>query len=152
MRHPARGFTLIELMIVVTVLAILAAFALPSYQSYVMRSNRAIAKTAVMEISSKEESWYVDRKQYATTLQALGYPGTAGNPVYLGRDGKASATLTGDAAFSLNLSSASATAYTVVATAINRQTKDTECLSLRVDNLGNRTCTGSGATTNSCWR
>jgi type IV pilus assembly protein PilE len=144
------GYTLIELMTVVTVMGVLAAIAIPTYQNYTLRSNRTVAKAVVLDAANKEESFYVDRKQYATNLQSLGYPGTAGATVYLGRDGKASATNTGDMIFSLALSGASTTAYTVVGTAVNRQTKDADCTAFRADNLGGRTATGSLG--NACWK
>jgi type IV pilus assembly protein PilE len=148
--RPAGGFTLIELMVVVTVMAILAVIALPAYQNYALRANRAVGKTVVVQIAAQEEGWYVDRKQYATTLQTLGYPGTAGSAVYFSRDARPSATKTADSIYSVSLTGASATAYTVVATAINRQAKDTTCLTLRADNLGNRTDSSSSGT--ECWR
>jgi type IV pilus assembly protein PilE len=49
MQHPERGFTLIELMIVVVVVAILSSIAIPSYREYVRRSDRADAKTALLQ-------------------------------------------------------------------------------------------------------
>ena len=49
MKDSARGFTLVELMIVVVVVSILASFAIPSYREYVRRSARADAKTALLQ-------------------------------------------------------------------------------------------------------
>jgi len=66
----ARGFTLIELMIVVVVIAILAAIALPSYQSYIMRAQRAHAKAALLQAAQWMERTATAQGQYTTTLAA----------------------------------------------------------------------------------
>ena len=62
------GMTLIEIMIVVTIVAALAVLALPSYDRYVRRGNRAVAKATLLEITSRQESWLSDRKAYSTSL------------------------------------------------------------------------------------
>lgn len=69
------GFTLIELMVAVAIVAILAAIALPSYQQYVIRANRAAAKEAMMDIANRQQQFLVANRAYATksTLEANGY-------------------------------------------------------------------------------
>lgn len=62
----SRGFTLIELMIAVAIVAILAAVAYPSYQEYVVRANRSAAQTFMLAIANKQEQFILDRRQYAT--------------------------------------------------------------------------------------
>ncbi|WP_372865304.1 type IV pilin protein [Spongiibacter sp.] len=66
------GFTLIELMITVAIIAILAAVALPSYQNYVVRANRTAAANFVMEVANMQERYYLDKRQYAADMTALG--------------------------------------------------------------------------------
>jgi len=65
------GFTLMELMIVVAVISILALIGIPSYDRYVIRSNRAVAKQFLLQVASKQEQYILDARQYAATLAAL---------------------------------------------------------------------------------
>ena len=59
-----KGFTLIELMIVVAILGILAAIAYPSYQGYVVRTNRADMMSEMQQIASRIESNKLNYKRY----------------------------------------------------------------------------------------
>ena len=69
---PARGFTLIELMIVVAVIGILGAIAFPSYTAYTKRAQRSAAQQLMLEIASKEEGYKLDTRSY--TNQVTGAP------------------------------------------------------------------------------
>jgi type IV pilus assembly protein PilE len=64
----AAGFTLIELMIVVTVMAIIAAVAIPSYQQYNMRANRSAAQQLMLTIQNREEQYILDARAYSNIL------------------------------------------------------------------------------------
>ena len=68
-----RGFTLVELVIVVAVVGILVAIAWPSYQSSVIRSHRAEAQNFMMDLAQREQAYLLDRRSYATLAQ-LGVP------------------------------------------------------------------------------
>jgi type IV pilus assembly protein PilE len=74
-RSKTGGFTLIELMITVAIVAILAAVALPSYRQYVIRSKRSAAQAQMMDIANREQQFLLANRNYAdkTALTASGY-------------------------------------------------------------------------------
>jgi type IV pilus assembly protein PilE len=145
MRKRLRGFTLVELMIAVAVAGIIAAIAIPAYGDYVLRGNRTVAKTLIMRIVGQQEGFYTDRKRYAATLDVLS-PDYAASTVHLKRDANTQAASSSDTIYAITLTGTNDFAFTVQATAENRQTKDTECLTLTYTNLGVKT-----PTTGNCW-
>jgi type IV pilus assembly protein PilE len=60
------GFTLIEILIVVTIFTILAAIAVPAYTNYRMRANRSEARTSLLEAAQNLERYFVRENTYAT--------------------------------------------------------------------------------------
>ena len=68
-RH--RGFTLIELMIVVAIVAILAGVAYPSYRNYILKGNRAAAQAFLMDAAQRQQQYFLDNRTYATDLGML---------------------------------------------------------------------------------
>jgi type IV pilus assembly protein PilE len=71
-RTGRRGFTLIEVMVTVAIIAILAAIAIPSYGRYLMRSRRAEAQQLMTTIANREAQYLLDARSYTTTLGAAG--------------------------------------------------------------------------------
>ena len=69
MKASQRGFTLIELMIVVAIVAILAAVAYPSYTRYVVKSNRVAAQAQMLDIANREQQFLMSNRAYATKAQ-----------------------------------------------------------------------------------
>ncbi|OIP15701.1 MAG: prepilin-type N-terminal cleavage/methylation domain-containing protein [Betaproteobacteria bacterium CG2_30_59_46] len=67
------GFTLIELMIAVAIVGILAAVALPNYQQYIIRGNRAAAQAQMMDIANLEQQYILANRVYTATGSDLGY-------------------------------------------------------------------------------
>lgn len=77
-RKTAAGFTLIELMIVVVIIGILAAFAYPAYQDSVTKSRRSDGVSMINQVLQAQERYFTENMTYSTDLTDLGY-GTAGN-------------------------------------------------------------------------
>lgn len=67
-----KGFTLIELMIAVAIIAILAAVAIPSYQDYIVKSNRAAAQSFMVSVENRQKLYMLDARSYAPDLVTLG--------------------------------------------------------------------------------
>jgi type IV pilus assembly protein PilA len=68
-----KGFTLIELMIVVAIIGILAAIAIPNFLSYQKKAAQSEAKTNLGGIRTLQEAYAADHDNYATSLDGLGY-------------------------------------------------------------------------------
>ncbi|MCP3852652.1 MAG: prepilin-type N-terminal cleavage/methylation domain-containing protein [Gammaproteobacteria bacterium] len=69
MKKVSKGFTLIEIMIVVAVVAILAAIAVPSYSDYVLRAKRVDAANKLMDIANRQQQYFLDNRSYGTAAQ-----------------------------------------------------------------------------------
>lgn len=69
------GFTLIELMIVIAVIGILAAIAIPNYQDYLVKTRRTAAQASMMDIANRQQQFLLANRAYAdqATLIASGF-------------------------------------------------------------------------------
>ena len=138
MRQVQKGFTLIELMIVVAIIAILAAIAYPSYINYITKTHRVAAEGCLSESANFMERFYTTNLTYKTAV--------------LPQFDCASTQQTGNYyTYDLPASSLSASAYVVRAVPINSQlTRDTLCGTLTLNQTGARTDSGTG-TVDQCW-
>jgi len=153
----ARGFTLIELMIVVVIASILLAIAVPSYMAQIRQSRRAEAKTALLDLAGREERYFsTNGSIYTNTAANLGYsalPVTTQNGYY-------SINVTCFAAQGAalgcdpNANAPAGPAYYLTATPVagTSQAADAPCKTFSVDSLGNQFATGDGTLTSAqCW-
>lgn len=138
-RRPAAGFTLIELMITVAIVAILAAVALPAYNSYVRRSNRADAQSFLSEVSARQQQFLLDRRSYAVSITGAATANGLGLTVPANVASHYVLTVTTD-------NTAQPPIFTATAAPSGSQTADS-CGSLRINQSGTKTVSGSG----SCW-
>ncbi|MEJ8826632.1 type IV pilin protein [Variovorax humicola] len=131
----ARGFSLIELMIAVAIIAILAAVAYPSYTRYIVRSNRAAAQGYMLEVSGLQQRYLLDARAYAVQLSDL--PTTV------------PATVASNYLISTEPVTGPPPGFLVKAVPINSQlAHDAECGTLSVNQASTKTVTGTGTT---CW-
>jgi len=156
-RYESReaGFTLVELMIVIAIATILLSIAIPSYMSQVRQSRRTEAKTALLDMAGREESYFsTNGTQYASTAANLGYtalPALTVNGYYT----IAVACVAGQGAAlgcDPNANAPTGPAYYLTATPVagTSQAADTQCTSFSVDSLGNQFATGT-YTSSQCW-
>lgn len=68
MRRIERGFTLVELMIVVAIVAILAAVAIPAYSDYLMKGRRTDGRSALLDTAGRLERYYSEYARYTTAV------------------------------------------------------------------------------------
>jgi len=122
-RKKHSGFTIIELMIVIAIVAILVALAYPSYSQYVMKARRGEAQQLLLNWSINQEIWRSNNTEYATLAQL---------PAPVHDD------------YNFSLPARSATAYTLQALAQDNQTNDkardgTSCTTLTLNQSGVKT-------------
>jgi type IV pilus assembly protein PilE len=115
-RMNQSGFTLIELMIAVAVVAILAAVAIPSYKSYVIKASRQAAQTELLQLAGLQEKIYLNSSVYATSVTDA-YNGTSGGGL-----GRGSAK-TNDGKYDLAFTGTPAQNFTLTATPVATSTQ-----------------------------
>jgi len=150
------GFTLLELMVVVAVIAILAALALNSYRNQLVKSKRAEGKQVISDLALRQEKWRLNNATYTATLGSggLGYSG-----------GSAGATKSPSGYYNITLSTPGATpvcpgsgatpsnanSFRITATATGDQAGDAACQTIVITSLCGTVQKTSTPAGNSCW-
>jgi type IV pilus assembly protein PilE len=131
------GVTLIELLIVVSIIGILLAIAFPSYQRYMMRTHRAAARACLSEYSQAMERFYTTNLTYVGVAPVLGCSTESGmNTRY---------TIAVDAGATQRTFRVSATPI------LNQLAQDTQCGTLTLNQAQLRTYSGTASSINDCW-
>jgi len=129
--RPERGFTLIELMIAIVIVAIIVAIAFPSYSDYVQRSRRSDGTSALSRATMVMESCRSDLASYT---------GCAGRVAATSDEGFYNLTV-----------AVTSSSYTLTATALGVQAQDVRCNTLTLDSQGTKGYTGSAPDVATCW-
>ena len=153
-QNTNKGFTLIELMIVVAIVTILAGISIPLYQNYMIKARRADAKAALSELSVWMERYYTAKSCYTTvdsngdctasTAPALPFnvaPKSAYNP-------SIPVPANNPAAFYGLTVVTTATSFTLTATPLSKQ-PDTKCGALSLNNTNVKSA--AYGTVAECW-
>jgi type IV pilus assembly protein PilE len=144
-RRPG-GFTLVELMITVGIVAVLAAIAYPSYTSFVRRSNRTDATRVAMADAQALQRCY---------SQNFSYSNSAATPCSMSAGTTTSPSGNYSIAIAIPAVGVAAPSYSIVATPLagHPQTADTQCMQFTLLSTGQQTATNSGGTDTSqtCW-
>lgn len=149
-KKKVRGFSLIELMVAVAVVGILSMVAYPSYINYMIRSNRNVAKSDLMELQQNMERNYslTNRYDQAPDGTAVTINSTSVIPFK-------QSPRTGTANYNITFSVApTSLAYTLSAAPTGVQLKDTQCATLTLTSAGVRGAagvTGNVTSVNNCW-
>ena len=128
-----RGFSLVELMIVVAIIAILCAIAVPSYRNHVLHGNRNSAEGVMLDMAAAEERYLIDNRSYTASAAQLGYASYPDN-------------LSSNYMITVAYSSSAPTVYTISATPTGSQVADT-CSVLTLTNTG-----AKGPANTTCWQ
>jgi type IV pilus assembly protein PilE len=154
-----RGFTLVELIVAMVILATLAAIAIPSYNQYVLKSHRTEAKAALMDAASLEERYFSTSNLYTNNAMQLGY-GVAGPPpsIPVGTGYYVISIINSSVPIAPTAAVPGGTPATFTITVVpapgSMQVNDTQCAVFTINSAGQQTALNSGGTDNTanCWQ
>jgi type IV pilus assembly protein PilE len=130
----AHGFSLLELVVALAIVAILASLAQPAYRAQQLRVRRTEAIAALMQIAALQERHCLQHRTYTLSLEAA-------PPAGLGL--RASSE---NGRYAIAITAADAAGFSATATAVGNQAADSRCAAFTIDETGART-----ATSPECW-
>ncbi len=144
--------TLLELVIAMVIVGIMASIAIPSYTSYVLKSHRTEAKTALLDLASMEERYFTTQNVYSVLTTDLGYAGawpvTVGTGYYQVQAPVVIAAVPPTAA----IPGGAPATFSITALPIGVQVNDAACASLTITSAGVKSATGTDPNANvDCW-
>lgn len=146
-RYKQHGVTFLELLIVVVIIGILAAFAYPSYTQYVVDTKRTAATSILFQIADRQQQSFMDNKTYTADMTDLGFPD---DPLVIGDDGRPLTASNTQSVYSVALSNVGVTTYTITATPLHGQlARDTDCGAMTLNQAGTK---GADGPVEDCWR
>ena len=144
-RASWRGFSLIELMVVLAVFAILSTIAVGSYRRYSLRATRTEGRLALLAVQVAQEKYFLQNNTYAQDIATV----IAAPPAGLGVSSINASGVTTGGNYTISFAAVTPTTYRLQAVATGSQTKDTvACLTFTIDEQGTRTPLDSSG----CWR
>lgn len=154
MKHQ-KGFTLLEVMIVVAVIAILSTFAIPSYNQYVTKARRSDAKTALLKLAQLQEAYFSNNNRYATTLSELFASKTASDG-FVEINGTTARTQQGFYKIELRSGAVATRGFTVAAIpstdmAAREADLSVNCKGFLLDSTGQQSVENSTGSVQDCW-
>ncbi len=144
-RYPARGLTLVELMVVMLLLGVLLLLVLPVYGEQVRKARRVVATAELLQLAARQEHFFINHRYYAQDLTALGY--SLPNAVGIGAQGGEVAT---GALYEIFLQDEGEYRFVALARPVGLQAGDERCGTLGIDSDGVRTASGP-AGARECW-
>lgn len=134
LRKRMRGITLIELMIVVLIVGMLAAVAVPSYRDYAARAKRTEAKSALLNLATNQERFYINNNRFTQDMTQLGF--------------SADPYITDSQSYSVEVTAASATDFSATATFRLGGREANKCKTFSINGRGQKTSTPNA----DCWK
>lgn len=135
MKHKQHGFSLIEILATIIIIAILVAILTPAYRSYILKGNRSDAVRSLQNTQMLQEKYRVNNTTYGTLAQ-IGMSTAASNSI--------------GSLYTITIPTNATASYTLSAAPVGTQASDTACTNFTIT-YANGTATLSSAPQTDCW-